>query len=105
MSFCSETVAGFRSGASRLPALRGVRRTFGDDGLRLYLRFDRGPARRRFPILSVCDFGNSQISLMIVDGPPTPRFRDLENAVWGIVYDEVTSFEREAVRSSDASRP
>ncbi len=58
-------------------------------------------------MLSICDFGESQISLMTVEGPPTPRFRDLENAIWGLVYDEVTRFEREAdvVQSSDASRP
>jgi len=75
---------------------RAMRRTFGEQGLRLHLRFDRGPARRLFPMLSVCDFGDSQISLMIVDGPPTLRFRNLENALWGAVDEEVTWFEKQA---------
>jgi hypothetical protein len=74
---------------------RAIRRTFGEQGLRLQLRFDRGPARRLFPLLSVCDFGDSQISLMIVEGPPTPRFRELENALWGAVYEEATRFEKQ----------
>jgi hypothetical protein len=84
---------------------RAILRTFGEHGLRLHLRFDRGPARRCFPMLSVCDFGESQISLMTVEGPPTQSFRDLENAIWGIIYDEATRFERAAAQSSDAARP
>ena len=70
-------------------------RALGELGLRLEMRFDRGPGRRLFPMLSICDFGDSQISIMIVEGPPTPRFRELENAIWGVLYDEVTRFERE----------
>lgn len=78
---------------------RAIRRTYGPHGIRLELRFDRGDARRRFPMLSVCDFGDSQISLMVVDGPPTPAFRELENALWGVVYDEALRFERSATGS------
>jgi len=66
----------------------------GEPGLRLELRFDRGAARRSFPTLSICDFGDSQVSLMVVEGPPTPRFRELENAIWGVLYEEVLRFER-----------
>jgi hypothetical protein len=73
-------------------------RTFGEQGLRLHVRFDRGPARRLFPTLSVCDGGDSQISLMVVQGPPTVRFRELENALWGAVYEEVTRLEEENAR-------
>ena len=71
-------------------------RVLGEQGLRLEMRFDRGPARRLFPMLSVCDFGDSQVSIMIVEGPPTPRFRELENAIWGLLYEEVLLFERDA---------
>ena len=76
---------------------RAVRRTFGEHGLRLELRFDRGAARRLFPMLSVCDFGDSQISVMLVEGPPTSAFRELEDALWGLVYAEArrTEFETE----------
>jgi len=81
-------------------APRAIRRSFGEHGLRLLLRFDRGQARRLFPMLSVCDFGDSQISLMTVEGPTTARFRTLEDAIWGVLYDEVTRFEREAVRAA-----
>jgi hypothetical protein len=80
------------------PAVPAIRRSFGEQGLCLQLRFDRGAARREFPILSVCDFGEEQISLMIVEGPPTPRFRDLENAIWGLVYDEALRYEAEQER-------
>ncbi|HEV3027112.1 MAG TPA: hypothetical protein VG457_06030 [Planctomycetota bacterium] len=73
-----------------------MRRTFGEQGLRLSLRFDRGPARRLFPMLSICDFADSQISLMLVEGPPTRRFRTLEDALWGAVYEEVLRIERQA---------
>jgi hypothetical protein len=71
---------------------------FGERGLRLLMRFDRGAARRRLPILSVCDFGEEQISLMIVEGPPTPGFRRVEDAIWGAVYEEVKCFELEMER-------
>jgi hypothetical protein len=64
------------------------------DGLRLHLRFDRGPARRLFPLLSICDFGDEQISSMSVEGPPSEGFRDLENAIWAVVYEEAVRFER-----------
>lgn len=75
---------------------RPIRRSFGPHGIRLEARFDRGPARRRFPMLSVCDFGETQISLLTLDGPVTAAFRELENALWGAVYEEVTRFERES---------
>src|SRR5579862_1064957 len=75
-----------------------IRRSFGEHGLLLQMRFDRGAARRAFPILSVCDFGDAQISLMSLEGPPTPQFRQLENAVWGILYDEAKRFDLERDR-------
>lgn len=81
-------------------APRAVCRSFGEHGLRLLLRFDRRQARRLFPMLSVCDFGDSQISLMVVEGPTTAGFRALENAIWGAVYEEVTRFETEVSRPS-----
>jgi len=71
-------------------------RSFGPCGLLLEMRFDRGAARRRFPGLSVCDFGDEQISLMTVDGPPTAAFRALEDAIWGLVYEEAVRFEQQA---------
>jgi len=83
-----------------LEAPRAIHRSFGEHGLRLLLRFDRGRARRLFPMLSVSDFGDSQISLMIVQGPPTAAFRNLEDALWGAVYEEITCFETEASRPS-----
>lgn len=82
-----------------------IRRSFGEEGVCLQLRFDRGAARVDFPILSVCDFGDAQISLMIVEGPTTPRFRELENAVWGIVYEEAVRYEFECERSRALESP
>jgi len=76
-----------------LEAPRAIHRSFGEHGLRLLLRFDRGRARRLFPMLSVSDFGDSQISLMIVQGPPTAAFRSLEDVLWGAVYEAVMRFE------------
>jgi hypothetical protein len=35
---------------------------------------------------------------MVVQGPPTVRFRELENALWGAVYEEVTRLEEENAR-------
>lgn len=77
-------------------SLPSLPRRFGSHGIRIEMRFDRGPARRCLPMMSVCDFGDEQISLMTVEGPPTSGFRELENAIWGAVYDEVLRYEHEA---------
>ena len=64
------------------------------DGVRLHVRLDRGAARRLLPEMSVADFGDEQISSMSVEGPPSQDFRDLENAIWAVVYEEAVRFER-----------
>jgi hypothetical protein len=70
-------------------------RTFGEHGIRLWARFDRGDARLRFPSLSVAVFGDEQLSRLNVEGPPTPEFRALEDGIWTVIYQEVKRFERE----------
>jgi hypothetical protein len=73
-------------------------RTFGEHGIRLQARFDRGNARLRFPSLSVAVFGDEQLSRLNVEGPPTLEFRALEDGIWTVIYQEVKRFEREKGR-------
>jgi len=69
-------------------------RAFGEHGIRLRAQFDRGPARLRFPTLSVAAFGDEQLSRLSIEGPPTLEFRALEDGIWTVIYQEAQRFER-----------
>lgn len=90
-----------RARRERMPSMRAMRERpepkharYVPDGIRLMIRIDSGARRTQFPLVVSEEFrfGESQFSLVEIEGPDSEGFRALRSAIHAILREEVALF-------------
>jgi len=73
--------------------------SFGENGAYFSIRFDRRAGRAYFPMISVSDFGDSQVSQAWFDAATYEKLAEIRTVVYEVIQQEVDRFEKGSEKS------
>ena len=68
--------------------------SFGENGIYFSIRIDRRKGRWYFSMVPMWEFGDSQISMLTIDGPTYEKLDAMRMAIFKVIAEEIQRFEK-----------